>query len=101
MAYRPVAAAVNVLSLIPALAGHEMTGLLPGQLSKALGIAPAQIGHYLVTLEAVGFAEQLGDTGRWALGPKLMQVALAHLTHMSRQQQVLDETKQRFSVTRS
>lgn len=100
MAYRPVEAAVKVMSLIPVLAGNEMTGLTPGQLSQATGIAPAQIGHYLVTLQAAGFAEPLGDTGRWTLGPRLAQVALAHLNHMDRQQKVLDETKQRFSVGR-
>lgn len=100
MAYRPVEAAVKVLSLIPLLAGNEMTGLTPGQLAKSLDISPAQIGHYLVTLQEAGFAEPLGDTGRWTLGPRLMQVALAHLSHMDRQQKVLDETKQRFSVQR-
>lgn len=97
MAYRPVEAAVKVLSLLPVLAGNEMTGLAPGQLAKALDIAPAQVGHYLETLRVAGFAEQIGNTGRWSLGPRLVQIAIAHMNHISRQEQLLAETKQRFS----
>lgn len=96
-AYRPVEAAVKVLSLIPVLAGNELTGLTPGQLSKALDISPAQIGHYLVTLQEAGFAEPLGDSGRWRLGPRLVQVAIAFMTHVDAQEKLVAETKQRYS----
>lgn len=99
--YKPVQAALNVLSIVPLLAGNEMAGLTPGQITKALGLAPSQVGHYLATLQEAGMAEPLADTGRWRLGPKLIQIALAFMRHLDEQERVLQETRQRYSRTPS
>lgn len=82
-----------------ALAGNEFTGLLPGEIAKAVEAAPGAITRDLRVLQAMGLAEQIHETGRWRLGPKVVQIALAFSSHMARCQGRLDEINQRFTRT--
>lgn len=80
------------------LAGHEMEGLAPSDLSKAIGTSQPNVHRDLRVLQKMGLAEQL-DNGRWRLGPKLVQIALAFQTRIAAARQRLDETQQRYSRT--
>lgn len=95
--YKPVESALRVLQIIPILAGHEFIGKTPGEIAKATGSSPSQVGHYLVTLEAAGFAERVPDTGNWRLGPALPRIGLAFMRHLSAQEQKLAEITNRFT----
>lgn len=93
-----IEAAVKTCDLICALAGHETTGLRNMQLAERLGASPATITTYLKTLEAKGIVEQVPHAPKhWRLGPKLIQIALAHERHMTQTRQRLDEVEQRYS----
>lgn len=96
--YKPVEAAMKVLSIIPLLAGNELTGLTPSQVAEGTGLSVVQVGNYLATLQQADFAEPIGDTGRWRLSARFMRIAMAHLRHVDAQQRALDEIKQRFSA---
>lgn len=85
--------------LIQLLAGNEFNGVAPSDLAKALKTNPSNITRDLSNLKDAGFAELITDTGRWRLGPKLIQVALAFSEHVGQMSDRLAELKTRYSRT--
>ena len=79
------------------LAGNEFSGLAPCELAKALGTNPSNVTRDLANLKEAGLAETLPDTGRWRLGPKLVQIALAFSDHISRSSARMNELQQRYT----
>lgn len=86
----------RVLQIVLLLAGHEIEGLAQGQVAKAMGSSGSQTHNDLRNLREAGFAERL-QNGNWRLGPKPVQVAIAHQQGLARIQAALDEVAQRFS----
>lgn len=82
-----------------ALQGHEFMGVTPGELAKGLGISPSNVTRDLAVLVHMGLAEQVPETGRWRLGPKLVQIALSFTTHLERMKSRTAEIEQRFTRT--
>lgn len=89
----------RLMGLVIALAGNEVTGLSPSQLAKLNDCDPSQVTRDLANLKARGWAEQITDTGRWRLGPQIVQISLRHMTAMDRARTRLDEVANRFSRT--
>lgn len=89
----------RLLALIRVLAGNEVHGLAPGEIAKAQSCSPSLVTRDLANLKEAGFAEQIVETGRWRLGPALVQVALAHTREIEKAERKLAETRQRFSRT--
>lgn len=89
----------RVLRVLVFLGGHEVKGLAPGEIAKSLDISPSQVTHDLANLRIAGLAEQLPDSDRWRLAPRLPQIALAMLNGMDRAQSKLDEVRQRYTRT--
>ena len=87
----------RILDAIQLLAGHELHGLAPKDLVAALEVSPASITRDLHNLKEVGFAEQIQETGRWRLGPKVVQLSFAFSTELSRARQRLDEITLRYT----
>jgi DNA-binding IclR family transcriptional regulator len=87
----------RLLALVRLLAGNEVHGLAPGEIAKAQGCSASLVTRDLANLKEAGFAEQIVETGRWRLGPTLVQVALAHSRELEKAERKLAETKQRFS----
>lgn len=85
--------------VILALAGNEFLGLLPGEVAKKLDVSPSLITKDLRVLQAAGLAEQIQETGRWRLGPKLIQIAVAFQVHLDDSRRRLDEVHQRYTRT--
>ena len=80
------------------LAGHEVDGLRPGQIATAAGVSPATVTRDLKTLADEGLVELVpGLADRWRLGPKVIQIALAHLQGIDRATERVVEVKQRYS----
>lgn len=79
------------------LAGNEFMGLSPSEIAKAVGTSNDNITRDLRVLQASGLAEPILETGRWRLGPKLIQISLAFSDHMSRHQRKLDDLNQRYT----
>jgi DNA-binding IclR family transcriptional regulator len=86
--------ATKVLRVIKALKGHSLHGLSNGDLAKGLGESPSTINRALNTLIEEGFAVRL-DTGRFAPGISLLQIAQSYSNEMSSAQQRINETNQR------
>jgi len=91
------AAQQRLLKAVVLLAGNEFSGLAPSDLAKALGTNPSNVTRDLANLKEAGLAEQIQDTGRWRLGPKLIQIALAFSDHLIRSSDRMNELKQRYT----
>lgn len=80
------------------LAGHEVEGLRPGQIAKALGLGAATVTRDLRALKDEGVVELVPDMeDRWRLGPSVVQIALAHMQGIDRMSARVSEVKQRYS----
>ena len=88
----------RVLRVLVVLGGHELEGIAPGDVARALDIAPSAVTHDLANLALAGLAERL-DTGRWRLTPRITQIAIALLNGVSRARRKLDEVEQRYTRT--
>tara|TARA_R110001583_G_scaffold195522_3_gene375219 strand:+ start:47707 stop:48012 length:306 start_codon:yes stop_codon:yes gene_type:complete len=91
------AAQQRILRAVVVLAGNEFMGIAPGELAKALGESPSTATRDLHNMKEAGFAEQIEQTGRWRLGPKMVQVALSFSHELTRARTRLDEITQRYT----
>lgn len=88
----------RVIKVIVALAGNELLGVAPIELQRSIGIPNAStMLRDLEVLRDMGIAEQIPETGRWRLGPRLVQIAIAHLNQLERAEKRLGEIRQRYS----
>ena len=87
----------RLLRTILLLAGNELAGLAPSDLAKALDTGPSNVTRDLANLKEAGLAEQLPDTGRWRLGPKVVQIAVDFQLSLGRSQSRVDEIRQRYT----
>ena len=58
------------------LAGHEILGLLPGDIARELKVSPSWVSINLPPLAGTGFVEQVPGTKRWRLGVQFVAVVL-------------------------
>jgi len=87
----------RLLAVIRTLGGHEMDGLLPGQVAKMAECSPSQVTRDLSNLKKAGWAEEVpGQPGRWRLGPTVVSLAMRHMSGMDRARRRLDETARRY-----
>lgn len=87
----------RILEIIFVLAGHEVDGLAPGEISKAIKATSCSVTRDLRNLRIAGLTEKLVETERWRLTPKLSQIGLAMLDGVDKSQRKVDEVKQRFT----
>lgn len=86
----------RLLQVLQRLAGHEVTGVAQADLADALKVNTTNVYRDLVNLKHAGLAEQM-ESGRWRLGPRLAQIALALLEHLDSAQRRIDEVRQRYT----
>lgn len=85
--------------LYMALAGHELHGLAPGEIAKAINVSPSWVSVTLPALAATGgFVEQVEGTNRWRLGVPFVRISMTVSTNLSQAQRRLDEVSRRYSV---
>ncbi len=87
----------RILKLLLILAGHELHGVSPTDMAKGLDVSGGTITRDLHNLREAGLAEQIQETGRWRLGPRIVQIAIAHMTAMDRATTQLNEIRSRYS----
>ena len=89
----------RILKLVVLLAGNEFNGLAPAEIGKALNTSGALVTRDLDNLRTAGMADQIPETGRWRLGPKLVQIGLAFAASLDKQQQLIDSVRIRYTRT--
>ena len=87
----------RLIGLLLVLAGQEIEGLAPIQIAVANSCSPSQVTRDLANLKARGWAEQIPNTGRWRLGPEIVQISVRHAAALSRAKARLDEVTNRYS----
>jgi DNA-binding IclR family transcriptional regulator len=87
----------RVLRVLLALSGYEIVGLAPGELAKGLSISASHVTRDLANLQIAGLAEEIVDTGRWRLAPKLIQIGVAMQLAVEEAEKKLGETKLRYT----
>ncbi|WJN78742.1 helix-turn-helix domain-containing protein [Burkholderia anthina] len=88
--------AEKVLEVLNVLLGHFAHGLAPGEVAKATNLSPSNITRYVATLEAMGFAERIPETGRIRPSVKLAQHAVGILRSLDSARARIDETENRL-----
>lgn len=84
----------RALRVMKALKGHSLSGISNGELAKALNESPANITRTLNTLVDEGMAQKL-DSGRYAPGMQLLQIAQSFSNEMANTQARIAEMNQR------
>ena len=87
----------RILRVIQALAGHEITGVAPAALAREVGCSAACITRDIDNLRTAGLAEEVPETGRWRLGPALVNIALSHMSALDRAEKRLSEVRNRYA----
>ncbi|GKT20039.1 IclR family transcriptional regulator [Acidovorax sp. SUPP2522] len=93
------AAQQRLLQLIDLLAGHELQGLAPAEIAKALNASPSVVTRDLDNLRTAGWGEQTPQGGRWRLSPHLIQISLRHAVALDTARRAFDDIVQRYSRT--
>lgn len=93
------AAQQRLLQLVDLLAGHELQGLEPGAIAKALGCTAPVTTRDLDNLRTAGWAEQTPLGGRWRLTPHVIQHGLRYSAALQAKAQDLRDLEQRYGHT--
>ena len=90
------AAQQRLLQLIDLLAGHELQGLLPGEIAKALAVGASTVTRDLDNLRTAGWAELTPKGDRWRLAPHAIQLSERYAAGVRSSVQGLLDTTQRY-----
>lgn len=89
----------RVLQTLVALAGHELEGLAPGEVARAVRTTASNTTRDLANLREAGLAEPM-DTGRWRLSPRAAQIGLSVLKSLDDAQRRVAEISNRYTRDR-
>lgn len=84
--------------LLFGLAGHSRNGLRLKQIADGIGESEPTTLRNLQRMEADGLIEQNPLLqGHWRLSPRVVQISLAHQAEVLREEQALDDFRNRYS----
>lgn len=86
----------RICGLIVLLAGHTRHGLAPSEIAKKLGTSPANVTRMVAHLKSAGFVDDT-PLKRLRLGPKVVQIALGHLSDMQQGEDELADLRRRYT----
>ena len=97
---KPLAANLRkAFELLRLLAGHEVLGLAPAEIAKALDVSPSWVSINLPAIEAeTHFVERVAGTNRWRLGVQFVRIATTVATNLNAARRQLDDISARYSV---
>lgn len=87
----------RIFAIQSLLAGHELQGLAPSEIAKALSVGASTVTRDLANFREAGFAEQIEETGRWRLGPRPIQMAISFQQALARAAQRVDGIQNRYT----
>ena len=87
----------RALQVLLVLFGHEIDGLSPSQIAKAVQASPSAITRDIHNLVVAGYVEQVPHNGQYRVSPMLGRKALAILHTIERAAQRVEETRNRYT----
>jgi DNA-binding IclR family transcriptional regulator len=91
----------SILASLQILAGNELLGLSPSELARELKAGASTVTRDLANLKEAGYAEQIAETGRWRLGPRVVQIGIKFGDALARAESRVGEIQQRYTRTAS
>lgn len=88
----------RLMSLVIALAGHELHGLAPADIIRLTGHTAAQVTRDMANLEQVEWAERIAATGRWRLGPAVVRIGVKYAVAADQAMSRIQQMHQRYSA---
>lgn len=92
------AAQQRLLQLIDLLAGHELAGLAPTEIARALGCTAPVVTRDLDNLRTAGWAELHPGGKTWRLAPHAIQISLRYAAGLQAGSQNLRDTQRRYGT---
>jgi len=86
----------RLLQIIDLLAGHEVQGLLPSEIAKAIGSGAPLVTRDMANLQQAGWAERTPKSDRWRLSPHVIQLSLRYAAGLAESERALKDISQRF-----
>jgi len=87
----------RVLKVMLAMFGHEIEGISPSQLAKAVGASPSCITRDLHNLVEAGIAERMPHNENARIAPRIGQRALAILNNIDIAARRVEEARNRYT----
>ncbi len=87
----------RLLKLVEMMAGHEVEGIRPADLAKAVGAKPPTITRDLANLELAGWAQRVDGSTSWRLTPRVGQISTTIQTNLIKARARVTEAEQRYS----
>lgn len=87
----------RILKTLMCLFGHEVNGLTPSEIAKAVETSNANTTRDVANLEIAGVAERVPHNNNVRLSPMLGQRAIAILTSIERHAANVEGVRQRFT----
>lgn len=88
----------RIVQTILCLAGNELMGLSTVDVQRALNLKHASVvTRDLQVLLDMGIAEKIQETGRWRLGPRLIQIARDFEINVTKTAAKVRELEQRYT----
>lgn len=97
--YPPSTQLQRVDEILRVLFGAGPLGVTTGAIAKATKLSASYVTQQLAQMAHLGWAEEVGDTGRWRPGVGLAQKALALQVSIQRDMDRLNEYQQRITRT--
>ena len=88
----------KVCELFRLLASHEVHGLAPGEIARAIGVGAPWVSVNLPALAGTGFVEKVGDTNRWRLGVAFVRIAHTVFSANANAKERLEERMSRMTT---
>jgi len=91
------AAQQRILKTVMVLFGHEVDGLSPSQIAKAINTNAGNVTRDIYNLIEAGVAEKLTHNDNIRIAPRVGQKAIAILNGIDAASRRLEDTKNRFT----
>ena len=92
------AAQQRILRLADLLAGHELAGLEPGAIAKAIGTSNSNVTRDLDNLRRAGWAELHPGGKTWRLTPHVIELGRRYSAGLMQGRQRLDDLERRYGL---
>lgn len=87
----------RILRVVLAMFGHEIEGVLPGQLAKMVEVSPSEVTRDLSNLQLAGWVETLPDGKSFRITPMIGQKAIAILHGIERAADSVAQIRNRYT----
>lgn len=86
----------RLLQIIDLLAGHEVLGLPPSEIARAVGCGAATVTRDMANLQHAGWAERTPKGERWRLSPHPIQISVRCAAGWDEAKKDLQDIAQRY-----